>query len=417
MMRRMINDMARNKIQVILVMVLSIISFSLCLVALTNSFVFKAQIKDLKKMFQTDMDKIVVFDFSYVKDFDGFGCDIDEIKCSIRSDYGLTCGAYTETYIWFDELWNDETYVACNREKYKGTFHEEDPELSDVILVDPDMMEIVNCGIEKDRLLPITVDKEVYYPIYVGVDYKNIIEVGDILTNSTFNTKYMVVGYIENANWFDYSDPFAFPVSSMEHKFLASFSKEEQTDSMTQMSTVSQIFAKIDDDQEDYMNHIIQQASKKDIKLHISSIESKIQQLQLDNYEMIQSEYGFAIVVMICSMISISSLFCACVLMQKKEYGIRLAFGESKVKLTCLFVGRHLLIVIIAMVVAICFVNYYLDIVVMETFIQLYKKTLLEYAIPIVIFVSILYTLISLISPIIMLNRLELVQLIKEEDL
>ena len=72
-MKRIINCIVRNKIQIILVMGLSIISFFLCLVALTNSFVFKAQIRDLKKMFQADMEKIAVLDFSYVKDFANFG--------------------------------------------------------------------------------------------------------------------------------------------------------------------------------------------------------------------------------------------------------------------------------------------------------------------------------------------------------
>lgn len=416
-MKRIINYLVRNKIQIILILGLSIISFFLCMDSLTNSFVFKRQIRDLKKMFQADLNKIVVFDFNYVKNFDDFGHDIDEIKNNIRKDYGLTCGAYEETYISFDELWNEESYIECNREKYKGTFHEEDPELSDVILVDPDIMNIVDCGIEKDMLLPITLDKELHYPIYVGIGYKDIIEIGDVLTNSTFNTRYIVMGYIENANWFDYSDPFAFPVSSMEHKFIASFSREEQTDSMTQMSTISQIFVKTDYVQGDFINQILEQASKKDIKLHISSVENKIQELETDNREMLKNEYIFTVVVMSCSMISISSLFCAFILMQKKEYGIRLAFGESKAKLICLFAGRHLLIVTIAMLADIWLVKKYLDITVMDTFIQLYKKTLVEYAIPIVIFVSVLYTLISLITPIIMLNRLELAQLIKEEDL
>lgn len=416
-MKRIINCIVRNKIQIILVMGLSIISFFLCLVALTNSFVFKAQIRDLKKMFQADMEKIAVLDFSYVKDFDNFGYDIDEIKNNIRKDYGLICGAYAESYIVFEELWNEESYIECNREKYKGTFHEEDPELSDVILVDPDIMNIVDCGIEKDMLLPITIDKELYYPIYVGIDYKNVIEVGDVLTDTTFDTRYIVMGYIEDANWFDYSDPFEFPVASMEHKFLASFSKEEQTDAMTQMSTVSQIFIKIDYDQGEFINQILEQASKKDIKLHISSVENKIQELQADNHETLQNEYSFTVTIMICSMISISSIFCAFILMQKKEYGIRLAFGETKEKLICLFAGRHLLIVIFAMMVAIWLVKKYLGVIVMETFVQLFKKTLVEYAIPITILVSVLYTLISLIPPMIMLNRLELVQLTKEEGI
>ncbi len=415
MMRRFLYYIARNRIQLILVMGLSIISLFLCLIALTNSFVFNAQIRDLEKMFQVDMDKIGVFDFSYVNDEDNFGYDIDEIKNTIKKDYGLTCGAYTESYIWLDELWNNEAYLECNRKEYKGTFLEEEPELSDIILVNPEIMDIVDCGIEKENLLPITIDEELYYPIYVGTDFKNIIKIGDVLTNSTFNTRYIVKGYIEDENWFAYSNLFAFPVSSMKHKFIASFCKEEQIDSMTQMSTVSQIFVKMDDDQETFINQIEKLAAQKDIKIHISTIENKMQELQADNQEMIRNEYGFTVVVMICSMISIISLFCAFILMQIKEYGIRLAFGETKERLISVLVGRHLILILIAMLVAIWLVKKYLDIIVMGEFYQLFDKTLVEYAIPITILVSVLYTLISLIPPIIMLNRMELVQLIKED--
>ncbi len=414
MMRKMINNITRNRIQIILVMGLSTISLFLCLIALTNSLVFKAQIRDLEKMFQVELDKIGVIDFSFVSDEKRFGYDIDEIKNTIRHECGLTCGAFAEYYIRLDELWNNETYIECNRKEYSGTFLEENPDLSDVVLVDPEIMDIVDCGIEKEKLLPIRIANELYYPIYVGIDFKNIIKIDDILTNSTFDTKYIVKGYIEDADWFAYSDLFTFPVSSMKHKFIASFCKEEQTDSMTQMSTVSKIFVKMEKDREIFIDQIEKLALKRDIKMHISTIENKIQELQAENQEIIQMEYGFSMVVMICSMISVSSLFCAFILMQIKEYGIRLAFGETKGRLISFLVGRHLILIFIAMLFAILLTQKYLDMIVMGEFYQLFNKTLVTYAIPIMSFVSILYSLISLIPPMIMINRMELAQLVKE---
>lgn len=416
-MSRFLNYLARNKVQIILVMGLSIISLFLCVLALTNSFVFKAQIKDLKKIFQTDTDKIGVLNFSYVKDENRFGDDINEIKNIIRKDYGFICGAYTESYIYFEELWNNKVYLECNEEEYKGTFYEEYLSLSDVIMVDPEMMDIVDCGILKEDLLPITIGDELYYPIYVGSDFKHIIEIDDVLTSDTFGTKYIVKGYIEDTIWFSYYDPIEFPASPMKHKFIAPFGNEERTDSMTQLSTVNQIFIKGNVLKESDIRQIEKLASQKDIKISISTIEEKIQQFKVDNMEIMRNQYSFAIVVMICSMISISSLFCAFILMRIKEYGIRLAFGESKERLICTMVGRHLVYISIAMLIVILFAKKYFDATVLGEFSQLYNKSLVGYAFPITILVSILYTLISLIPPIIMINRMELVQLVKEEEI
>lgn len=415
-MSRFFNYLKRNKVQSILVMGLSIISLFLCLIALTNTFVLKAQIRDLQNIFQTDMDKIRVIDFSYVKDEDEFGYDIDEIKNTVRKDYGLMCGAYAESYIWFEELRNNEDYLECNREEYKGTFYEEDLDVSDVIMVDPEIMDIVDCGIHKEDLLTITIDEELYYPIYVGTEFKNIIKIDDVLTGYTFGTRYIVKGYIEDTNWFSYYDPFEFPASSMKHKFITTFCEEEQTDSMTQLSTVSQIFIKGDASQDSLIRQIENLASQKDIKICISTVEEKMQQLQADNSEIIRNEYGFAVVVMICSMISIGSLFCAFILIQIKEYGIRLAFGESKERLMCILAGKHLIRIAVAMLIAIWLTKKYFAVTVLGEFSQLYYKSLAEYAVPITILVSVLYTLISLIPPIIMLNRMELVQLVKKEN-
>ncbi len=417
MIGKILTYLMRNKVEIILVMGLSVISLFLCMIALMNSLVFNIQVKDIAELFRVDMGQIGVMDFSFVKYEDNFANDIKEIKDIVREEYGLLCGAYSESYLWFDELMENEAYLECNREAYKGTFYEEDPDLSRVILVEPEIMDLVDCGIKKEDLYPVEMEGEILYPIYVGADFKEIIQVGDVLTGTTLGTKYIVKGFIDGERWFDYNDPFAFPTSSMEHKFLAPFGKNEQVDAMTQLSTMNQIFVELDSNCEDFIKNIEKTASQKDIKLRISIIEEKMQELKEDNMEVIRNEYAFAVVVVICSMISISSLFCAFILMQKKEYGIRMAFGESKERLICIMAGRHLAYILGAMSIALCLAVKYMEITVMGEFYQLYYRTLMEYALPVTLGISILYTLFSLIPPILMINRMELVQLVKEEGI
>ncbi len=417
MIKKFLTYFMRNKVEIILVFGLSVISLFLCMIALTNSLVFKIQVKDITELFRVDMNQIGVMDFSFVKDEDNFANDIKEIKDIVREEYGLLCGAYSESYLWFDELLENEAYLECNRESYKGTFYEEDPDLSQVILVEPEIMDLVDCGIKKEDLYPVEIEGEVFCPIYVGADFKEIIQVGDVLTGTTLGTKYIVKGFVDDERWFDYNDPFAFPTSSMEHKFLAAFGKNEQDDAMTQLSTMNQIFVELDSNCEDFITDIEKAASQKDIKFRISTTEEKMQELKEDNMEVIRNEYAFAVVVMICSMISIGSLFCAFILMQKKEYGIRMAFGESKEKLIFRMTGRHLIYILCAMLISVCLAGKYLQITVIGDFYQLYYRTLIEYALPVTLGISILYTLISLIPPILMINRMELVQLVKEEGI
>ena len=94
-----------------------------------------------------------------------------------------------------------------------------------------------------------------------------------------------------------------------------------------------------------------------------------------------------------------------------------MAFGESKERLICIMAGRHLAYILGAMSIALCLAVKYMEITVMGEFYQLYYRTLMEYALPVTLGISILYTLISLIPPILMINRMELVQLVKEEGI
>ena len=158
MIGKILTYLMRNKVEIILVMGLSVISLFLCMIALMNSLVFNIQVKDIAELFRVDMGQIGVMDFSFVKYEDNFANDIKEIKDIVREEYGLLCGAYSESYLWFDELMENEAYLECNREAYKGTFYEEDPDLSRVILVEPEIMDLVDCGIKKEDLYPVEME-------------------------------------------------------------------------------------------------------------------------------------------------------------------------------------------------------------------------------------------------------------------
>ncbi|MBR4964888.1 MAG: hypothetical protein IKY53_00155, partial [Lachnospiraceae bacterium] len=66
MIKKFLTYLMRNKVEIILVFGLSVISLFLCMIALTNSLVFRIQVKDIAELFRVDMNQIGVLDFSFV---------------------------------------------------------------------------------------------------------------------------------------------------------------------------------------------------------------------------------------------------------------------------------------------------------------------------------------------------------------
>lgn len=417
-MRKWIKHIFADRIQILLTLALSIISFLLCFLALTNSFVFHQQVHDLNQLFRAPTSEVHVLNFSYIKDFSDFGPTIQKLKQDIRTGYHISCGSYTDTTLMFEELMSDPSYVDLNNEEFKSTFATEDPYLSNVILLDPELLDIIDCPLTKDMMLPISDGKDSYPPIYVGIKYKDLIKKGTILTDSITGTKYIVNGYLEDGHWFDSSDAFGSPVASLDCKFIAPFTKETLKDEMLQMSTIGNIYYHCTNkDQASISSYILEQTAKQDIKVSLSSVDENLKDLANQNKDSLHLMYKFAFIVMFCSMISISTLFCTFILLHKKEYGIRLAFGETRAHILFGYTLRHFLLVVIALLIDILIVQNLFSTSILPKQVPLYLNTLNHYALPICFGISILYTMLSLLLPVFTLHRLELVQLIKEEDL
>lgn len=410
---KIINGIIRNKALIILGALLSFISFSLCFFALTNHYAFYTQMKGIGDVFSSDLARTYVMEFSYVEDETAFAENINAIKNKIRNDYKISCGSFEETMSGFDELSTNPEYLKCNENAFKDTFYADTPDCADVITMDIDMLDFVDVGITKEMLEPISAGGEKYYPIFAGKGYKGIVNVNDILTDYYYGNKYIVKGYLDHSNWFDSSDTFAFPVSSMDYKFLTSFSDVELSDFNVQLSTMNNIYLNMES--ADRIPEILQLASDKNIKIRLTSIEEKFSNIKAENNEILDIQRFFAFIVLLCSIVSISTLFCTSILMNRREYGIRLAFGESKMRLLVNMMGKILVIISIMAVISYFVVNH-LYMSDYSSVSYLYRLTLRKYALPIVAGVIIVFIVISAIPPLLMIYRLDLVELIREEN-
>ncbi len=410
---KIINGILRNKGLITIGAVLSFISFSLCFFSLTNNYALYEQMQEIRDVFSSDLDKTYVMEFSYVEDEASFAEDINAIKEKIRNDYHISCGAYEETWSSFDELSTNAEYLKCNENVLKDTFYADMPDCSDMIVMDTDMLNFVDVGITKDMLEPVSKGGEKFYPLFVGKGYKDIIKVNDVLTDCYYGNKYIVKGYLDDVNWFDSSDAFTFPVSDMNYKFLTSFSDKEISDYNMQLNTVNKIYLKMDS--ADKIPEILQLASDKNLKISLTSIAEKFSTMKKENKERLDIQGRFAFTVLLCSIMSVSTMFCTSILINRREYGIRLAFGESKMRLVVNMIGKILVILSIMAVIAYVAVDHSYK-AGASAFSYLYRLTLRNYALPIVALLIMVFILLSAVPPLLMINRLDLVQLIREEN-
>lgn len=406
----------RNKVRILLAFSLSFVSFCLCLILLMDRYAFEVQNSDICNMFSSNIADVGIVRNYYVKDEEGFGEELNNIKERVRNELGLHCGGYTECDITFDELEHNKDYIELNRKYFAGSFWEEFPEESMVIFVDPDILNIIDCNITSQMLEPVIENGSVLYPVYVGSAYQDVIRIGDVLTEYYYKTKYIVRGYIDNDVWFSYFSMLSEPVSSMECKFLLPFSEAMMTNSLEQFSVLGQLLIDCQGNC-DYFSIVKNWGDEKDIKFNISTVESEIDLLRETTESYLSTIGRFGAITALSSAISLTALFCALILTHKREYAIRLAMGRTNTGLAFSMFIKNICVAVISFITAI--IATYLFLIkgeINSDYCGIYFSALSKYAIPLTIPFVIVFSVVSTILPFILINRMNLVELIKEDE-
>ena len=241
MIKNTLETIKHNKIWAIVIIVLSIVSFWIALNTFTNARALYTQIDMVKEVWKEDeLDNIYTMKVNHTSE--NGAKVITDLKNFTASLDNTEVGAFYETDEFFAELSQTNNYININKNLYKGTYREQNPESSEIIYIDKEILDIQNTKLTKSMFEK---DNSGYLPIYVGKDYKNVIGVGSILTMSRTNQKYIVKGYLEDEKWLNNDDFITFAPISLNAKFMIPFSKEDTNDIMTQESTngkISSIF-------------------------------------------------------------------------------------------------------------------------------------------------------------------------------
>lgn len=401
-----------NKLRALLVLFLATITFFLALLTMTNSYSFRTQISMVESMFSSPLDSTYRIDVSYIEDIEASGIAFSELKEFINQQNNTVCGAYDQSGEYFDELQNNQNYIALNKKSYAGTFREDTPTISEVIFFDTNILDLMSVELSAEDFLPVVKDGKSYLPLYIGKDFSEVISVGDILTLSRNGAEYIVQGVLPDMEWFDDSDPITMPVTSLNHKFLAPFSEVDKTDAITQQSTVGKIFIASEEDIEDSVS---EKAMKLGIKLRITSISDFIDQWEQDNYQIIDLNFFLAVIVLICSVLSMISVLCVSILLKRKEYGVRIAYGATKQQIIISLCLEVLILNLIAGIIAFTYSYFNYRNSTISSFQEIYIKTLCSASLTGLILLMYILAVIVLLIPITILSRYNPIQLIKEE--
>lgn len=418
MIREVFSSLRHNKARTILILILNTLTFYLALTTLTNSFAFYTQIADVRKLFRDDTDNTYRIDAVNIENEDNIGADFEKLKSFVNAQENAVCGAYDIVDTYFDELTENFAFAELNQKAYIGTKYEGSPTIADVVFIDTEILQILNFELTENDFQPIEKNGELYLPLYAGMDFNEILSVGDKLTMSNSGEKYIVSGFLDNKEWLDDNDPITMPPVSLDHMFLTQFSEREKQLSvndfnMIHHSTVGKIFMNCSPNIAAEFNA---RAAEKGIKFKVTSISNFTELWKSNNESYIKQLFFLTVIVLICSAISIVSTLCVNVLLKKKEYGIKIAFGSTVDRIILSLCLEMLSLNVISGIAAFGLSYRSFAGNIIQSYCEIYLRTLCTTSLLCLIGLTALLTILVLFVPVKLLKRYNPASLIKEEE-
>lgn len=418
MLREVLSSLWHNKARTILILALNTLTFFLALLTLTNYFAFYTQLSEVRRMFRGDLNNIYRVDAVVIENEDNIGSDFEELKSFVNAQENSVCGAYDVVGTHFDELTDNPEFISLNQKAYAGKQYDGYPAIAMVVYIDLEILETVNFELTESDFQPVEKDGEKYTPLYAGKDFEGILLVGDTLTMSRGGEKYIVAGFLSDKKWFNGSDPVVLPPISLNHAFLAPFSESEKQLSvhdfnMIHYSTVGKIFLNCPKEVSDKFNAM---AVEKGIKFKVTSLYDFTEIWKSNNEKHLSEALFLSVIVLICSAISIVSALCVNILLKKREFGIKIAFGCTKEKIISSLCLEMLFLNLISGTIAFALSYRSFAGNIIDSYREYYLKTLCTTSLLCVIGLIIFLALLIIPVPVRLLKRYDPAALIKEEE-
>ncbi|MFD2170489.1 ABC transporter permease [Tumebacillus lipolyticus] len=243
-------------------------------------------------------------------------------------------GAYDLTNTSFKELETDAAFLQLRKNITAGTFKERFPQAVEFLNVEAGASKIIELKVSEGRSF-VTSDFErgtnVAIPLLSGAAYKEILQIGTILTDSNTQQKYQVVGFLaDNSRWFSDSNYIRLPFIELDDKFVAPFSYLEE-DAMWLHSRSDKLFYELKDTQdfETVKNAITVKAKALNLPVQSITVADELAAFKKDN----QKEITFIVVVSsvlgLMTLFGLVSVMLSTIVARKREFGIRIMVGTT----------------------------------------------------------------------------------------
>lgn len=232
-LRLALTGLFRKKFYTLLLFAVCFAAMQTVLSGITGAAGFFCQQKIFEASVSVELDRVLHLDYQYTEESPEFAGVIRQYLDYIGTLPGVAAvGQFDAEGVYFSELKDLEAYKSVNGALLKGQTYEDYPGISRLLHADAAMLPFVEGGVTG-----YADPGNSSLPLYVSEVFREILPIGQTLTEERTVERYEVMGYIpKGAVWVEEDDLIRFPVVSLDGWFLAPFSGESRSDIMTQLS-------------------------------------------------------------------------------------------------------------------------------------------------------------------------------------
>ena len=410
-MKLAIRELRNNPLWSILGLIICFICFNTVFASLTNIGASVYQRKEFEENINIDLNNINHLYFNNIEENEDYIARVNSFIKEIKDRYAV--GRYDQTGEYFLEIKDNDKYININQKilNITGSKYNKKPDISRVIYVDEEIFNIIKgINIEYDS------DGK-YTPIYVSESFKEIIPSGTLLTSQIRKEQFEVCGYIDNnLSFFDENDIIRFPLISLDGYFIAPLPESYDTDIMSTLSTLHNVFVISD---VDIREELKVAASEYNLDIEVILLSEEYSQYKDEEDYFVKAQTVLAVFISIMALSSLISIFSADTLLKKRDYGIYLSNGYSRFDVLRIIFNKIMIIVFSSIIIS--YSNKYINLLRSDSVsIRLFKNILIKsyiyYSLPMGILLALVIVIISVIIPAVKIFSFEPHELISGEN-
>lgn len=239
-LRLALTGLFRKKFYTLLLFAVCFAAMQTVLSGITGAAGFFCQKKIFEASVSVELDRVLHLDYQYTEESPEFAGVIRQYLDYIGTLPGVAAvGQFDAEGVYFSELKDLEAYKSVNGALLKGQTYEDYPGISRLLHADAAMLPFAEGGVTG-----YADPGNGSLPLYVSEVFREILPIGQTLTEERTGERYEVMGYIPKGSvWVEEDDLIRFPLVSLDGWFLAPFSGQSRSDIMTQLSCLHNTYA------------------------------------------------------------------------------------------------------------------------------------------------------------------------------